>query len=150
MLPPTSRDVALTALTLSGILCLRNAFFSSTSSAQRQTLTQAAADLVDRTLPYPALKEKLIAEKPHDQVAFLVNHREFVAAVPPAFWHPAKCTPSDLPPAHYSGIKALERALRLDHSTQDKTWALLEAWLSDVWSAYPDLHREALGWKNAE
>lgn len=139
-------DAVLTSLVLSGVVALHLAFQRSASEKKQQVALLAAVDLLDRTVPATALKERIHRERPMDQTQFLITYRDQIATVPPGLWRPLRVAPNDLSVEDYSGFKALERALRLDFSTREKTWAVLERWLAPAWAKHPELKAEALPW----
>lgn len=143
-------EIALVALTLSAVTRLQQSFVDSGSMHGRSLLLLAAADLLDKTMPMPDLKEALRKQRVEDQVAFLVTHREQVAAVPPAFWRPPRVKLNDLPAEHYRGLRALEHALKKDYSASDKTWRILAEWLAPAWDQYPALTPECAHWRTPE
>jgi hypothetical protein len=109
---------------------------------ERQRFLLAAADALDKTLPFPDLKAEL--NRPGvDQVAGLITGRLRIAAVPPALWRTARVGLNELGTSHYSGLRALDRALRKDFSTPKQTWEALATWLGPVWAQQPELAQES-------
>ena len=144
-----SLETSFVALSLSAVVALRAAFDNSTSIAEQQKLLQAAASVLDRTMPFPDLKAKLVKERER-QVEVLVEERVRIAAVPQGLWHPLKVALSDLPSRHAVGLKSLEHALKRDFSRPDLLWPRLEEWLADAWAKYPQLKSECLALKTRQ
>lgn len=141
-MPNFSFEASLVALTLSGVERLRQAFEQSTVHEERVVLLRAAAELLDRTLPHPALKPALSAAD-GNPVPVLVENRERIAAVPPGLWRPSLVRIEHLPEEHRVGFKALEEVLRRAPSQQD-VWGSLAEWAEPAWKAYPQLKPECL------
>lgn len=139
----TLPESCLVALTLSGVARLNQAFNFSNSAYEKKRLLHMAADLLDRTLPYPDLKAKLAAGVP-DQVAALVEGRSRIAAVPPKLWRASSVQFNELANSHYRGLRALERALKKDFSNHLAMWGSITEWLEPAWAEYPDLKTDCL------
>lgn len=139
-------DIVSVALVLSGVERLRLAHEGATSPHLRQVLLMASADLLDRTLPFPEFKTQYQQANPESQVAFLVEHRKQLAPIPPGLWKSLRVQPSALGSEHYSGFRALDRALRLAHDSRALTWEKLCSWLQPAWVSYPELKEDASGW----
>ncbi len=135
-------EASSVALCLSAVTRLRQAFEASNSAAERQALLLAAGDMLDHTMPFPDLKQTLSGVA--DQVQALVSGRERIAAVPPGLWRPARVRPNELGSTHYSGLRAVERALRKEFDRPDLLWPALESWLTPAWARYPELKPECL------
>ncbi len=135
------------ALCLSAVARLLIAFENASSDVQRSILLQAAGDVLDRTLPYPEVKQLL--SKSANQVQTLVENRERIGAVPPGLWRKDKVSANDLGDAHYRGWRALERVLKRDAANSAQAWPVLEAWLAPAWARYPELQTESQGLKQA-
>lgn len=134
-------ETCLVALTLSAVARLNIAFEATNSPLDRERYLKAAADMLDRTLPFPDLKAE-VARTPTDPVPGLIRGRQRIAAVPPALWRPARIRPNELQSSHYAGFRAVDRALKKDSSDPDRLWAALSNWLSPAWSKYPELATE--------
>jgi hypothetical protein len=138
---PAISEKCLVALTLSGVVRLYQSFERSSSSAEKQKLLQVAADLLDRTVPFPDLKAELL-KAGTDPVLELIKGRERIAAIPPSLWRPPKAKLNEVSPSHYQGLRALDRALKKEFSRPDMTWDALSAWLTPAWAAVPELAHE--------
>lgn len=141
-------ETCLVALTLSGMVRLYQAFELAGTASEKQKLLQAAADLLDHTIPFPDLKSELL-QSGVDPVRGLIAGRARIAAVPPALWRPAKVGLNELSPAHYQGRRALDRALKKDFAKPDMVWNALSNWLAPAWEAVPDLAQECQELKRA-
>lgn len=139
---PTPED-ALVALTLSAAAMLQGSSLLESSPTKAAALVLAASDMLDRTLPGPALKARLQGVTSQNLVAVLVDHRHEVAAVPPQLWRPAVAQANNLGAEHYAGYRAALRVLKRDMSEAQRAWEVLEAWLAPVWAAKPELREEA-------
>lgn len=141
-------DSALVALTLAGILRLRQAFFEEASAATKQVLLRAAAQLLDRTVCSPALRAHLAdLARRHgpgaDPLPLLLAHRQDVAVAPASLWPPGRTRPNDLGPGHYRAWRALERLHRHEFSEAPKGLSTLNDWLTPVWAEHPGLQAES-------
>lgn len=145
---PCSLDVTLPALALSAVARLSIEFQTQNSEQIQKALLGAATDILDKTMPYPDLKDKLRTCPKNDQIAFLIAHRTRVAMLPPSMWKTPKIGLNQLPVPQYSGIRALNRALQLDFSAITDTWAILQKWLAPVWDQYPELREECFCWNS--
>ena len=114
---------------------------ASPSPSTQQLLLRCAADLMDRTLPAPALRSEL-ATAGADQLTFLVRNRDRIAAIPPSLWRASQVPSSDFPGEHYAGLRAAYRFLKGDASDPEKTISTLLGWLGPVWARFPALKAE--------
>jgi hypothetical protein len=140
----TLSEPSRVALSLSAVVRFHQLFEASSDATLKHNALLAAADMLDRTLPFPDLKAHL--SKPGtNQVEQLVAGRERIAAIPPKLWRPARVRPNQFSDIHYRGIRALERVLRLELTDKPALlWGALEPWLRPAWTQYPSLGQECL------
>lgn len=138
-----TREAALVALTLSAVARLFIAFQHARSPAQQANFLQAAGDLLDKTVPFDDVKKGLQSAGAN-QVAYLVERRHRIAAVPPGLWRKDKASLNEMGAEHYSGYRAVVNILKAGPG-QDVTqaWPRARAWLEPAWARYPALKEEA-------
>lgn len=141
-------ESCIVALTLSGVARLQQAFEGCSSPQERARLLSAAADFMDRTLPYPDLKAELRDTPSAGHVAALVANRVRIGAVPVGLWRPVRGPLRELSGEQGLGALALDRALRREATARpDVLWSRLEQWLAPAWAQYPALAPECVALK---
>lgn len=136
------KETALVAICLGGVARLLYVFTQTPSPHRKSNILQAAGDLLDRTVPYPEVREKL--KDASDQLSVLVANRNRIGAVPPKLWRPDKARLSDLANEDYQGIRAVHELLRNPPAAKNElTWSRAQSWLAKGFELYPELKEEA-------
>lgn len=143
---PQISEQAKVSLALSCVAALHAAFNRASSEGVKQNLLLCAADFLDRTVPFPDMKERF-AEQTKDQVEFLIEHRTRIGAVPPGLWRPVRVPVNQFSGETYSGIRAATRLLKGDYSTAEQSWSIVRVWLQAVWAAHGGLAIECQEFK---